>query len=195
MKSSRFMWSAVPKYAVAIAIGFVCAFWVAGAAAGWLSTDDASAWVQAVGSIVGILVAAAIPSWDARVKRGSEERHLLRLLGTLGANVRMFGAAVYDLSQDEAKRIGLAEFGSRGEFEPLVAALDRFPGHLLSESFHVSTLLDLQRLSRWGDSLWKFACDNGLGTDESTDWNGFANFAFQFRDEAEAAAENALSFR
>ncbi|WP_157469186.1 hypothetical protein [Dyella thiooxydans] len=195
MKKVRFRWSALPRYLAAVAVGFVTAFWVAGAAEGWLSRSDAPAWVQAVGSIVGILVAAAIPTWDARVKRAAEKRHLIALLGTLGNELRDFGTEVLSLTQDDAKLVGVAEFGSRDEFEPLVAALDKFPGHLLSDPSHISTLLMLQRLSLWGDRLWKFACDHGGGGDDSIDWGGFGDFALQFCSEAEDAADIASRFR
>lgn len=61
----------------------------------WLSDSGAAAWVQAIGSVVAILVAIWVPAWqrqfalrDARAERaGQEKEHLRRLTAGLRAEI------------------------------------------------------------------------------------------------------------
>lgn len=194
MTVARWTWAGVAKFAIGLVVGSALSFLLAGSAAGWMVGANAAAWVQAIGSVLGILVAGAIPFWDDRIKRGSARRELLDLLGALAVQVRDLSDVVCDVAHDGAKRRGLAEFASFDEYEPLLQALNRFPTHQLTEAFHLSTLMHLQRYAKQGDRMWRMLVSDGHD-DEPFRWTEFKERARELADEAGAATANVLTFR
>lgn len=66
--------------------------WVCGA----YSSASTPAWVQAVGSVLAILVAAAIPWWQERTKRTEEGKQLSIATLRLRSNLEVLGKAAMD---------------------------------------------------------------------------------------------------
>lgn len=85
---NRINWVTVFVYVVLIALGFVAAIGLFGITGQIQFGKDAPAWVQAIGSIIAILIAIAIPAVQHKLAGGQEEAAMLNKARSLGLYIR-----------------------------------------------------------------------------------------------------------
>lgn len=160
---------------------------------GWDWSDNAAAWVQAVGSVVAVVVALIAPYVHARAQRRAAQFEQLDMLRTVVNHAKELSVEALSATTSHGSMLGYTEFVfSPKSFERIAILLDRLPHHAVQPPTLIPHLLSVQTVVeglphtiRWiSDAMETMNSDPDEGIEALKEANRQLEIAYEAIDDA-----------